>query len=140
MQRTPKHQLDAASECLNGRWPAALRYAVQALLEEESCVGRLKAEQVRAVPQWHRAPLLRAANALPPACTRCCRASANPASSFSKSDASHPPTCPRFLVCLQELLSGTAKYLSAQAALQSAFKTTGGSSGSDPAPPAGGPD
>lgn len=43
------------------------------------------------------------------------------------------------LQAVQELLSGTAKYLSAQAALQSAFKTTGGGSG-DVAPPAGGPD
>ena len=50
------------------------------------------------------------------------------------------------LKAVQELLNGTVKYLSAQAALQSAFKTTGGgggggggSTGSSPPPP-GGPD
>lgn len=44
------------------------------------------------------------------------------------------------LKAVQELLGGTVKYLSAQAALQSAFKTTGGSGSSDIAPPSGGPD
>ena len=40
------------------------------------------------------------------------------------------------LTAVKELLGGTQRYLSAQAALQSAFKTTGGA----PEPPAGGPD
>lgn len=47
------------------------------------------------------------------------------------------------LKAVQELLNGTVKYLSAQAALQSAFSSTGGggsASGGDAAPPAGGPD
>ncbi|KAL4430787.1 hypothetical protein ABPG75_006043 [Micractinium tetrahymenae] len=42
------------------------------------------------------------------------------------------------LKAVKELLGGTVKYLSAQAALRSAFKSTG--SGSDIAPPPGGPD
>jgi hypothetical protein len=41
------------------------------------------------------------------------------------------------LKAVQELLSGTVKYLSAQVALQSAFKTTGGGGAN---PPPGGPD
>ena len=47
------------------------------------------------------------------------------------------------LKAVQELLNGTVKYLSAQAALQSAFSSTGGggsASSGDAAPPAGGPD
>ena len=71
----------------------------------------------------------------------------------------HPPHTPRptrpqlleeettlaRLAAVQELLSGTAKYLSAQVALQGAFKTTGGGSsgsgGEDASvPPPGGPD
>ena len=41
------------------------------------------------------------------------------------------------LNAVKGLLEGTVKYLSAQAALKSAFKTTGGSGSS---PPPGGPD
>lgn len=85
---TNPRQLDELSPRELSFWVGSLfagsPYQQQALLEEETTIGRLKAEK--------------------------------------------------------ELMSGTAKYLSAQAALQSAFKTTGGSSGSDPMPPPGGPD
>ncbi|EFN59067.1 hypothetical protein CHLNCDRAFT_137801 [Chlorella variabilis] len=91
---TNPKQLSELAPCQLSFWVASLfagnPYQQQALLEEETTMGRLKA--------------------------------------------------------VQELLNGTVKYLSAQAALQSAFKTTGGgggggggSTGSSPPPP-GGPD
>ena len=96
---------------------------------------------VCAVPGWRlpRAFTSRCQRARPMRCQP------PPATAASHSHSELPGSCSfvaasSCMPALQELLSGTAKYLSAQAALQSAFKTTGGSSGSDPTPPAGGPD